>query len=384
MQVLMYKYRLYPTPAQEKLLFSVLRSCRHWYNMCLSERKLAWELEGRKVTKEQQEKTAIRYRKAFSKAKHVFSQTLQSVCDDLDKAFKAYFRRRDAGEIPGYPRFKSANRFHSFAFKQFGAGASLQGRRLKLFGIGRVRVRWHRQLEGKIKQVRILHSAGRWYACFACEQPDPKPLPPTGKNVGIDVGIEKLLTTSDGEHIENPKWYRQAERKLRIAQRSLSRKKKGSKNRKQALLHVQRLHEYIANTRRDFLNKIVHDLITRFDLIALENLRITNMVRNPHLAKSILDAGWGYFRQHLTNKAANAGRQIVLVNPAWTSRTCSCCGAEFPDFDLSVRWVECDCGLSLDRDHNAAINILNRAGQDVSVSANVEAPVHALFKNLRL
>jgi putative transposase len=384
MQLLIYKYRLYPTPAQAKALYGTLRICRHWYNMCLSERQLAWEHEHRKVTKSEQEQTAIKYRKAFRCEDRVFSQTLQTVCDDLDKAFKAFFRRTKAGETPGYPRFKGSNRFRSFAFKQFGRGAWLDGRRLKLFGIGRVRVRWHRPLVGKVKQVRILHSAGRWFTCFIVEQPDPTPLPPTGCQVGLDFGVKKLLTASNGEEIDNPKWYRHSESKLRVAQRSLSRKKKGSKNRKKALRAVQRLHEHVANTRHDFLNKLVHDLIARYDLIALENLRIANMVRNPHLAKSILDAGWGYFRQHLTNKAVNAGRQIVFVNPAYTSRTCSCCGALFPNFDLSVRWVECTCGLSLDRDHNAAINILKRAGQDVSVSANVVAPEHALLRNPRL
>jgi len=125
MHILVYKYRLYPTPAQEKALYCTLRICRYWYNVCLSERKLAWELEQRQVSKGEQEKTSILYRKAFRYADRVFSQTLQSVCDDLDKTFAAFFRRVKAGETPGYPRFKSANRFHSFEFKQFGAGAWL-------------------------------------------------------------------------------------------------------------------------------------------------------------------------------------------------------------------------------------------------------------------
>ena len=143
----------------------------------------------------------------------------------------------------------------------------------------------------------------------------------------------------------------------------MSRRKKGSKNRRKAVLQLQRHHAKIANQRKDFLNKVAYKLITEHDRIALERLRITNMVKNRHLAKSILDAGWGYLVQRLTSKAAEAGRVVCLVNPAYTSKRCSGCDAEFPNFDLSVRWVNCGvCGLSLDRDHNAAINVLNRAG----------------------
>jgi len=384
MHILVYKYRLYPTLSQEKALYCILRICRYWYNMCLSERKLAWELEQRQVSKGEQEKTSILYRKAFRCADRVFSQTLQSVCDDLDKTFAAFFRRVKAGETPGYPRFKSANRFHSFEFKQFGAGARLDGKRLKLYGIGRVRVRWHRELLGKVKKVRIVERAGKWYACFTVEQADPLPLPVTGQSVGIDVGISALLATSDGAKVDNPQWYRASQIDLRLAQRSLARKVKGGKNRRKALRRVQRLHEHVANTRHDFLNKQVYALVIRYDRIAVEDLRITNMVRNPHLAKSILDSGWGYFKEKLASKAVNAGRAVVFVNPAYTSSTCSTCKRDFPDFSLSTRWVACVCGLALDRDHNAAINILKRAGWVTSVSANVVAPEHALLRSPRL
>lgn len=218
-----FQYRLYPTPAQERQMVQVLTVCRSWYNMCLAERKDAYEVEGRSVSKAEQERTAIQYRKTFPQAKVVFSQTMQTVCDDLDKAFQAFFRRAKAGEKPGYPRFKGRNHFHSFAFKQFGAGARLDGRRLKLYGIGRVAVRWHRPLEGEIKTVRIVHKAGRWYACFACEVPETEPLPPTGEVVGIDLGISALATFSNGVKVENPNYYRAAQQKLRHLQRKLAR-----------------------------------------------------------------------------------------------------------------------------------------------------------------
>jgi len=353
-------------------MFQVLNVCRHFYNMCLEDRKWSYELEGRSVSKNDQIKQARRYRKTFPQAKRVFSQTLQSVAIDLSKAFDAFFRRVKSGETPGYPRFKGRQHFHSFNFPQFGVGAKLDGRRLKLFGIGRVRVRWHRPLEGNIKTVRIVHKAGQWYACFACEVPDKPELPKTGFCIGIDVGITALLTTSEGEKVENPKHYRAAQKKLRVVQRALSRKKKGGKNRRKALLTVQRQQMHTANQRSDALHKLSTALIQSCDGVALEDLSIRNMVRNHHLSKSILDSGWGMFKQYLTYKAASAGREIRLVNPAYTSKCCSNCGTEFQDFDLSTRWVECACGLSLDRDHNAAINILKKAGWDTPVVVNAD------------
>lgn len=368
-----FKYRLYPTPSQEQQMFQVINVCRHVYNMSLEARKLAYQIENRSVSKGEQEKMAVHYRRTFPQAKIVFSQTLQTVVDDLDKAFQAFFGRVKAGgKKPGYPRFKSRSRFHSFAFKQFGYGAKLDGRRLKLFGIGRIPVRWHRPIEGAIKTVRIVHKAGHWYACFACDVPDKPELPKTGRAIGIDLNVENLLTTSDGERVENPRFYRASEQKLKVLQRSLARKKKGSKNRKKTLQRVQRHHEHVKNQRSDYAHKLSYRLVQNYDFIACENLHIRNMVRNHHLSKSILDAGWGIFKQLLTSKAGDAGRQVIFVDAAYTSKCCSNCQHEFEDFSLATRWVECGvCGLSLNRDHNAAINILKQTGWDAPVPQNV-------------
>ena len=259
----------------------------------------------------------------------------------------------------------------SFLFKQYGSGVKIDGRRLKLFGIGRVAVRWHRPLEGTIKTVRIVHQAGRWYACLACEVPKPEPPPKIGRAVGIDVGIAALLTTSDGDTEPHPAFYRAGQARLRVVQRRLARAQRGSHRRRKVLRQVQRQHEHVANQRRDYLHKLTHALVQSFDRLALEDLAIPNMVRNHHLSKSILDGGWGHLAHLLAYKAESAGREVCFVNPINTSRTCSNCGEPFPDFDLSTRWVECACGLSLDRDHNAAINILRRAGWDTSVKQNV-------------
>lgn len=357
-----YKYRLYPSKAQSRLLNQTAETCRRWYNTCLAERKTAWETEKRSASKFEQLAKVKDYRKENPYAAQVHSHILQVVVADLDKAFQAFFRRVRAGETPGYPRFKGRNRFDSFGLKEYGNGFKVDGRRLKISGVGRVRVRWHRPIEGKIKTVRIRRQAGEWYACFACEVTE-HPLPSTGKAVGIDVGLHHLLATSENEIVENPRWYRTEQQKLRVIQRRVSRRKEGGSNRRKAVLDLQRRHLNVANSRKDYLNKLVSYFITNYDVIALEDLRIKGMVRNHHLSKSILDAGWGYLKTHLTSKAVEAGREVVLVNPTFTSKTCCLCGAVFPELSLADRWVDCPCGLSMDRDVNAALNILTRAGR---------------------
>ncbi|MDX2161809.1 MAG: transposase [bacterium] len=371
-----FKYRLYPSKAQETNLFRVLNCARNLYNMALAERKYGYQLEGRSVSLADTERLAKHYRATMPYAQQMFSQTAQSVVKQVDLAYQAFFRRVKAGEKAGYPRFKGRNRFHGFEFKQYGSGAKLDGRRLKLFGIGRVRVRWHRPIEGDVKTVRIQHKAGQWFVVFACEVAQALPLPKTGRTVGIDLGLSALLTTSTGDKVDPPKYYRHAQTKLRVLQRRLARAKNGSSNRRKALQQVQRWHGHVANQRADFLHKLSTALVQHYDGIALEDLRVRNMVRNPHLSKRIFDSGWSMFWQFLTVKAESAGRAVHFVDPAYTSSTCSCCGALFQDLDLSTRWVECACGLSLDRDHNAALNILRKTGWDASVNANA-APLRS-------
>jgi putative transposase len=355
-----FVYRLYPSKAQAKLLEETRETCRRFYNDCLAERKEAFEREGRTVGRNEQLRH-VKERKATNPyAAKVHSHILQVVAADLDKAFQAFFRRVKAGETPGYPRFKGRNRFDSFGLKEYGNGFKIDGRRLKVSGIGRIVVRWHRPLEGAVKTVRIVKKADGWYACFSCDV-EPNALPETGAAVGIDVGVASLVTTSDGEKTPHPGWYREGQRKLRVLQRSVARKRKGGQNRRKAVAALSRYHQRIGNRRKDFLNNLAHELVERYDVIGLEDLRIPSMVRNRHLAKSILDAGWGYLVAHLTHKAAEAGREVVLVNPAYTSKRCSRCGTIFEELPLAVRHVSCSCGMSLDRDQNAALNILKAA-----------------------
>jgi putative transposase len=354
-----FQYRLYPTDTQRARLESIRETCRHFYNDLLAERKEAWEERKEAITKTAQLRE-VKVRKATNPyAKDVHSHILQVVASDLDLAFAAFFRRVKAGDKPGYPRFKSRDRFRGFGLKELGNGFLLDGRRVLLSGVGRIAVRWHRPLDGTIKTVRIVERAGKWYACFSCETV-AAPLPATGHAVGIDVGLVNLFTTSDGDKEPNPRWYRKEQRALRVTQRRVARRKKGGKNRRKAVRRLQRQHEHIGNRRKDYLCKVACRLIQRYDFIALEDLAITRMVHG-NLAKSILDAGWGFLVAHLMFKAASAGRVVALVNPAYTSQDCSGCGRRFDHLTLSDRWVTCACGLSLDRDHNAAINILSRA-----------------------
>ena len=199
MAIQAFQYRLYPTQAQEKALRVQLDVSRHVYNMALEERKLGWELEERSVGKKEGYTLAKQYKKTFPQAKMVHSHVLQVAIEDLDRAFQAFYRRVKTGETSGYPRFKSYKRWRSIGFKQYGNGFKVDGRRLKVSGVGRIRVRWHRPCQGKIKTCRIVRKAGRWYVSLICEVPDPVPLPKSGRAIGIDMGINALITTSDNE-----------------------------------------------------------------------------------------------------------------------------------------------------------------------------------------
>jgi len=221
-----YRYRLYPSKPQQRLLERTLETARRWYNDCLAQRKAAYELVGWSVSYAYQLRQ-VKHRKAESPfAAGVHSHVLQLVCTDLERAFQAFFRRVKAGEKPGYPRFKGRNRFSSFGFKEYGNGFKIDGRRLKVTGIGRIAVRWHRELPSQPKTLRLVQQAGDWFAVLVCDM-EPVALEPTGHEVGIDVGIHALIATSDGHCEPHPSWYRASQRQLRVAHRRVARRKKG-------------------------------------------------------------------------------------------------------------------------------------------------------------
>jgi putative transposase len=367
-----FQYRLYPSNAQRQRLEETLETCRRFYNDCLGERKATYETEGRTVGRVEQLRRVKVHKANNPFAAGVHSHVLQVVVADLDKAFQAFFRRVKAGEAPGYPRFKGKDRFRSFGLKELGNGFGVDGRRLRLSGVGRVAVRWHRPLEGKIKTLRVARKAGKWYASFCCEV-ESAPLSPCEKEVGIDLGLTSLATLSTGAKVENPRWYRRSQQKLRVLQRSVTRKKRGGANRRKAVRRLAIYAEHIANQRKDYLNKLVCTLVGCFGFIALEDLSVHRMV-DGNLAKSILDAGWGLFRQRLLAKAENAGRQVVLVDPAYTTQDCCQCGHR-QKLSLSDRWYSCPCGNSRDRDENAALNILTRGRRVWAPSSSAEGLV---------
>ena len=357
-----FKYKLRPTAEQEGTMAFVVRRCRELYNAGLQERRDAWQQCGVSITAASQRAQLPDIKDLRPEYRDIHSQVLQDVLARLDKAYQAFFRRVQAGEQPGYPRFRGGDRYHSFTYKQFGNGATLDNGCLVLSKIGRIGLRWSRPLEGAPKTVTISREADGWYACFSCADVPVQPLSPTDRETGIDVGLKVFLVTADGQVVENPRHYRREEQRLKKAQRVVSRRKKGSNRRRKAVKVLARKHQKVRRQRQDFHHKIALALIRAYDTIYLKELRVRNMVRNHHLAKSISDAGWAAFRTTLEYKAACAGKQVIAIEPAYTSQDGSGCGARIQK-SLSVRTHVCtSCGLVLDRDENAARNI-QRLGQ---------------------
>jgi putative transposase len=376
----MYKYKLKPAPQQERDLGRVLMLCRHIYNAAVEERQEAWRKRGVSVSYYQQKAELPSIKEAMPEYGEVNAQVLQDVILRVDRAFQAFFQRVKNGETPGYPRFHGRERYNSFAYPQVGdhGGARLVNGFLVLSKIGRLAVRWSRPLEGVPKTVTLSREADGWYACFSCAEVPVQSLPPTGQETGIDLGIEAFATLSNGARIFNPGWYRKAERALKTAQRRVSRRKRGSNRRRKAVKLLAKAHQKVRRQRTDFHHKTALALVRANDTVYHEDLQTANMVRNHHLAKSISDAGWSTFLLILAAKAAYAGRRVVAVPPAYTSQTCSGCGA-LVQKGLSVRWHSCpDCGTGLHRDHNAAKNI-ERAGLALrgvgSVSSHAEPSI---------
>jgi putative transposase len=361
-----FKYKLKPTAAQEREFERVLMVCRQLYNTALEQRITAWQRCHISISRYEQEAELKAIRSVFPEYASVHSHVLQDVLARLDKTYQAFFRRVQRGEKVGFPRFKGKTRFHSFTFKEYGNGARLDNGVLVLSKIGRISVHWSRPIEGTPKTITISKEADGWYVAISCADVPLHPQPSTGQETGIDMGLESFATLASGERIFTPGYYRKAQAYLRRCQRCIARRKKGGNRRAKAVKLLARALQHIANQRRDFHHREAAKLVRAYDSIAYEDLQTANMVRNHHLAKSIQDAGWAAFLSILAFKAAYAGKQAVAVPPAYTSQRCSGCGVLVVK-GLSVRWHCCpDCGVSLHRDHNAAMNILQLAQQQRS------------------
>lgn len=352
---LTYKFRLYPTRQQAALFEQTLGLCQELYNAALQERRDAWRVNRVSVNFAAQSAQLPDIKAVRPELNGVYSQVLQDTLHRVDKTFKSFFARVRRKEKAGFPRFRSTTRYDSFTYPQL--GFSLRGSKLSLSKTGKVNIKLHRAIEGKIKTLTVKREAGRWYACFGVEC-EAKPLPVNTESVGVDVGLLAFATLSDGTEIENPRHYREAQAKLRRAQRKVARRKKGSHRRRKALQLLQRVHAHVRNQRADFHHKISRWLVNNYGTIAVEDLNVKGLA-GAMLAKSVSDAGWSSFFAKLEYKAVKAGRQLIKVNPSGTSQTCAC-GAHTPK-DLTQRRHECsECGLSANRDHVSAQLILGR------------------------
>lgn len=356
-----YEYRLYPSVAQASALDETCRLLRALYNACLEERRGAWEKQRVLVSRQSQARQLKDIRAEHWEYSAIHSQILHDVVRRIDLSFQSFFRRRKLGETPGYPRFKSRGRYESFTCTQAasrrGARLHAAAKRLYVHGIGKIKIRLHREHQGRVKQIRILRRADGWHAQFVCVEVPAKPLAKTGREIGVDVGISTFAATSDGALYANARHYETAQAALAAAQRKLScRKRRSNRRRKQQKL-VAKIHLKIARQRRDYHHKLALKLVKENDLIAVEDLNIKGLARG-NLSKQVHDAGWGQFISILAYKAESAGREFVKVNPNGTSQTCSSCGERVPK-DLSVRVHSCPaCGYTADRDVNAAKNVL--------------------------
>lgn len=355
-----YRYRIYPNNRQKQIIDQTIELCRYLYNCGLEHRILAYRQRRASVYAYQQINELPGIKEVFPDYKNIYSQVLQDVLRRLDKTFSSFFRRVKSGEKPGFPRYKGENRYHSFTYPQPQENMIPANGKVYLPKIGKVIIKLHREIPGNIKTVTVTRRNGKYYACFTVEV-ESVLLPKTGRTVGIDVGVSAFVATSDGLLVQSPQTYRKAEKSLKTLQREVSRRKKGSNRRRKSVQKLASVHEKIANQRKDIAHKTARYLVNNYDLIAHEDLQIKNMVKNHHLAKSIQDSGWGMFFDILAYKAEEAGKQVVKVNPHNTSQICSGCG-HIVKKTLAVRIHKCPhCGLELDRDINAARNILATA-----------------------
>lgn len=360
-----YKYKV-RTPNKQTVtkLENHLFLCAELYNAALQERRDAYKLNRISLNYFDQANQLSDIKEIRDDLNNVHSQVLQDILKRVDKTFKSFFARikRKGAFRAGFPRFKSAKKFDSFCFPQ--SGFKLNGDKLTLSKIGSVRLRLSRPIDGKIKTCTIKREVSGWFVVFTVEN-EINPLPKTNMAVGLDAGIESFVTLSDGTQIDNFKYYESTQKKLRIAQRRISRRKKGSNQRRKAVNQLRKVHGKIQNQRNDFGHQTSTMLVKQYDLIAIEDLNIVGLSKGI-LSKQVYDVAWSEFFSKLKYKAENADKMLIKVQPHFTSQDCSRCGNRIKK-DLSVRVHNClKCGLRLHRDHNAAKNILNKAvGQTV-------------------
>jgi len=384
--LLSYKYRIYPNVLQEHTLWAVFVFCRQLYNAALEERISSWKHLRKSVSYFDQVKSIKGIKKTdLITSQIIYSQVLQQVLKQVDIAFQNFFRRLKNGDKKsGFPRFKkNTKRFNSILFPQcdFDVGGirlSNDQKHITIFGIpGLVKIKYHRPYEGRCKNVRIVREGFKWFVVLTCDDVPQKALSSTGKTIGIDLGISTFVTTSDNIHHHHPKAYKTSKETLAARQRKLATKQKGSKNYRKASKSVRETHEHLTNIRHEYQHDLANKLVDQNDTIVIEKLNIVSMLEAKGFDvknENITDASWGSFAAKLKYKAERAGRSVIEVNPRNTSKTCSGCGTIKKSMPLNSRTFCCDkCNLSLDRDHNAALNIL-RLGLSHAAPPSLKSP----------
>lgn len=344
-----YKYRIYPTPEQAILMEKHFGCVRFIYNLAL-ETKIEAYKRGVNLTCYDLQRQVTDLKKDCDWLNEISRNSIDKTLERLDKAYKSFFNGR------GFPTFKSKKNDRSFTVHQ---DLSLKDKlHIPKFQKG-IDIVLHRPVDGKIKRVTILKtSTGKYYASLLVET-ELTSLPKLDNIIGIDLGIKTFAVTSDGKEYASPNFLRKSLDRLAVLQRRASKKKKGSANRRKANLRVAILHERISNQRKDFLHKVSHEITNHNGTICIENLNVKGMVKNHNLALSISDASWSEFTRQLVYKSQWRGRDLITIGRfEATSKTCSNCGNK-KDMPLSERVYNCSCGLSIDRDLNAAINIKN-------------------------
>ena len=380
-----FKYRLYPTRKQRDALQLTLDRNRELYNAALQERRDAWSMSRVSVTYEMQSAQLPELKKIRPEYKEIYSQILQDTLKRVDKAFKNFFRRVKAGQTPGYPRFQGYDRYDSFCYPQIEKlkgkpTVQIENGKVILPKIGHITIKHHRPMIGKAKTATIKREGEHWYIIFTCEIEMQKKLPSTDLAIGIDMGLKHFMTDSNGDMVDNPRFFRKSHGLVKKRQQRLSKRRNKSNRRKKSAQSVGKAHKTVRNQRRDFHHKEASILVDTFETIVFEDLSMHHMVKRPKVRQdengkylpngaaakgglntSILDAGWASFIELVKHKAEYAGVTVMQVDPRKTSQICSACHKEGEHKDLSVRTHICtNCGVVLDRDHNAALNILDR------------------------
>jgi len=353
-----YKYRLYPNKSQAKLLEATLNICSNLYNDLLAIKRDNWKEENISVSKYDLDKTITSMKSQNEDLKSVHSQVLQNISERVDLSYQSFFRRLKSGGNPGYPRFKKFGRYKSFTFPQAGYKI-IDDSVLKISKIGLIKIKLHRPIPSKPKRLHIKRSScGKWWAIFVCEvcPPDDRFIS-SDKIYGFDLGLSSILTRSDGKIYRRKRFYKQDAKDICRLQRKCERNNYNDKSK----VSLAKAYSRSNSRRNDYLHKLSIDLVRENQVMVFEDIEAKSLMKGnlKSINKSLKDASWGKLIRNIQYKAEEAGRSVILVDPRNTSKECSSCG-RIKNKKLQERTHDCECGISLSRDHNAAINILRR------------------------